>query len=77
MRSRALYGHRRACVHLLRQSMMQAVAAVPAIATGIVQTAFPRIWGIATASVAALASCHISFHVGCPRLATALRPAVK
>eukprot|EP00439_Symbiodinium_sp_Y106_P026108 s5198_g3.t1 len=28
------------------QSMMQAVAAVPAIATGIVQTAFPRIWAI-------------------------------
>jgi len=28
------------------QSMMQAVAAVPAIATDIVQTAFPRIWAI-------------------------------
>ena len=64
MRSWALSGHvvTLTCSISLRQSMMQAVAAVPAIATGIVQTAFPRIWAIAAASVAAMASCRIGFH---------------
>ena len=32
---------------LLRQSMMQAVTAVPAIAVSIIQAALPRIWTVA------------------------------
>ena len=36
---------------LLRQSMMQAVTAIPAIATGIVEAALPRIWAVAASSV--------------------------
>ena len=40
-----------------RQSMMQAVTAVPAMATSIIQAALPRIWTVVHGSVPSLQAC--------------------